>query len=228
MGGYAAIDQGRNQMATDALAAGFEETFWIDSDIEFHCRRRRAPRGPTACRSPAAFTPAKRARALSSQTLPGTTRLGVGQGAGLSEILYAGAGFLHVRCEVYRTMQERLALPTCNEHFGRPMVPFFQPMVLASEAGPWYLAEDYAFCERARQCGFKIMADTSIRLWHIGEYAYGWEDAARNARGATRSCSWSPGRKSPARLGPRRPRVAGEAAWGNSKSETNQNSDKKR
>ncbi len=46
-----------------------------------------------------------------------------------------------------------------------------------SEAGPWYLAEDYAFCERARQCGFKIMADTSIRLWHIGEYAYGWEDA---------------------------------------------------
>ena len=36
IGGYAAIDQGRNQMATDALAAGFQETFWIDSDIEFH------------------------------------------------------------------------------------------------------------------------------------------------------------------------------------------------
>ncbi len=36
VGGYAAIDQGRNQMATDALKAGFEETFWIDSDIEFH------------------------------------------------------------------------------------------------------------------------------------------------------------------------------------------------
>lgn len=39
------------------------------------------------------------------------------------------------------------------------------------------MGEDYAFCERARQCGYKIMADTSIRLWHIGEYAYGWEDA---------------------------------------------------
>ncbi len=23
-------------MATDALAAGFQETFWIDADIEFH------------------------------------------------------------------------------------------------------------------------------------------------------------------------------------------------
>src|SRR5208283_4846241 len=29
VGAYAAVDQGRNQMATDALAAGYEETFWI-------------------------------------------------------------------------------------------------------------------------------------------------------------------------------------------------------
>ena len=57
------------------------------------------------------------------------------------------------------------------------MVPFFLPMLRAIDNGHWYLGEDYAFCERARQCGFKIMADTSIRLWHIGEYAYGWEDA---------------------------------------------------
>ena len=176
VGGYAAIDQGRNQLATDALAAGFEETFWIDSDIEFHpdaIERLRSYGLPIT----SGVYPRKGYRALGCQTLPGTAKLGVGKGGGLCEILYAGAGFLHVRREVYRTIQERLALPVCNERFGKPMVPFFQPMVHASEAGPWYLAEDYAFCERARQCGFKIMADTSIRLWHIGEYAYGWEDA---------------------------------------------------
>ena len=33
--GYAAIDQARNQMATDALRDGFDETMWIDSDIVF-------------------------------------------------------------------------------------------------------------------------------------------------------------------------------------------------
>ena len=33
------------------------------------------------------------------------------------------------------------------------------------------------FCEAARQCGHRILADTSIRLWHLGHYAYGWEDA---------------------------------------------------
>ena len=53
--------------------------------------------------------------------------------------------------------------------------------------GYWYLGEDYSFCERARQCGYKIMADTSIRLWHIGEYAYGWEDAGPARPGMTRS-----------------------------------------
>ena len=36
VGGYAAIDQGRNQMATDALLDGYEETMWIDSDVDFH------------------------------------------------------------------------------------------------------------------------------------------------------------------------------------------------
>src|SRR5437763_719153 len=33
--GYAAIDQARSQMATDALRDGFAETLWIDADIAF-------------------------------------------------------------------------------------------------------------------------------------------------------------------------------------------------
>ena len=42
---------------------------------------------------------------------------------------------------------------------------------------PAYLADDWAFCDRARRCGDRIMADTTIRVWHLGTYAYGWEDA---------------------------------------------------
>jgi hypothetical protein len=58
-----------------------------------------------------------------------------------------------------------------------PSLPYFQPFIVDTEIGLWYLAKDCAFCERARRCGFKIMADTRIRLWHIGSYKYGWEDA---------------------------------------------------
>jgi hypothetical protein len=176
VGGYAAIDQGRSQMATDALINGYEETMWIDSDVDFHpdgVDRLRSHGLPICC----GIYPQKGKRALASHVMPGTPKLVFGQGGGLTEILYAGAGFLHVRREVYLTIQRELGLPMCNERFRSPMVPFFHSMLHPCDDGHWYLAEDYAFCERARQCGFKIMADTSIRLWHIGNQAYGWEDA---------------------------------------------------
>ncbi len=45
------------------------------------------------------------------------------------------------------------------------------------DAVHWYLAEDFAFSERARRAGSSIFADPRIRLWHIGTCRYGWEDA---------------------------------------------------
>jgi hypothetical protein len=76
-------------------------------------------------------------------------------------------------------MRERLGLAECNQRFGRPIVPYFLPMLVPDGPGQWYLSEDYAFCERARRCGIKILADSSIRLRHIGSYGYTWEDIGR-------------------------------------------------
>lgn len=176
VGGYAAIDQGRNQMATDALAKGFEETMWIDADIDFHpdaIDRLRSHNLPIVC----GIYPQKGKRALACHIMPGTPQLTFGRDGGLVELLYGATGFLLVRREAYLTIQHKLRLPVCNELFGSPMIPFFHPMITPQEDGQWYLAEDYAFCQRARMCGYRIMADTTIRLWHIGNYAYGWEDA---------------------------------------------------
>ncbi len=176
VGGYAAIDQGRNQMATDALIDGFEETLWIDSDVEFHpdaVDQLRAHGLPLCC----GVYPQKGRRALACHVLPGTPQVVFGKAGGLQELLYAAGGFLHVRRQVYLRVQHRLGLPLTNERFGSPMIPFFEPMLHPIEDGTWYLAEDYAFCERARQCGFKVVADTTIRLWHVGSYTYGWEDS---------------------------------------------------
>jgi len=176
VGGYAAIDQARNQMATDALLRGFEEMMWVDSDISFNpedLERLRAHDLPIVC----GLYPMKGRRALASHVSPGVQSLPFGKAGGLHEIRYAATGFLLVRRCVYHSVQSKLNLPVCNEQFERPTIPFFQPMVFPAEEGDWYLAEDYAFCERVRQCGFKIMADTTIRLWHHGSYGYGWEDA---------------------------------------------------
>lgn len=176
VGGFSAIDQGRNQLATDALLDGFEETMWIDSDIDFHAdsvKQLRSHGLPIVC----GLYPQKKFRALSSKPLPATEKLTFGQGGGLVEFEYVATGFLLVRREAYLKIQHQLALPVANERFGAPTVPFFQPLVRPCEDGFWYLAEDYAFCERARRCGIRIFADTSIRLWHIGSYSYGWEES---------------------------------------------------
>ena len=92
--------------------------------------------------------------------------------------MYAATGFLIVHRQVYRDMQHQLGLPWCNQRSGRPMMaPFFLPLIQCDDAGQWYLSEDYSFCERARQCGYRISDDTTIRLGHIGQYLYQWEDA---------------------------------------------------
>jgi hypothetical protein len=175
-GGYAAIDHVRNKLATEALLEGFEETMWIDADVAFEpdavrrLRRRRLPIVTGVC-------PKKGKQELALRLLPGTKKLVFGKRGGLTEIMYAGTGFLHVRRLVYERIQCDLNLPVCNERFPRPLIPFFHPLIVDDGEGPWYLGEDWSFCERARQCGFQIMADTSIRLWHIGDYRYGWEDA---------------------------------------------------
>lgn len=114
---------------------------------------------------------------MASHVISGTKQMTFGKDGSIIEILYAGTGFLHVRRDVYLKIMEELELPLCNEHFGKPVIPFFQPLIRKLEEGTWYLAEDYAFAHRARTCGYKIWADTAIRLGHIGNYRYSWEDA---------------------------------------------------
>jgi hypothetical protein len=84
---------------------------------------------------------------------------------------------------IAEAVQRVAELPVCNARFGKPLVPYFLPMIVADESaqallpdGYWYLPEDFSSSERARRAGYKVMADTSIRLGHIGNYEYGWED----------------------------------------------------
>jgi hypothetical protein len=172
-------------MATCALDDGFEETFWIDVDVVFKpddVDRLRAHGLPLAC----AIYAKKAVRALACHVLPGTREIVFGKGGGLLEILYGATGFLAVRRQVYEDMELRLGLPRCNVRFGSAVVPYFVPLIKAEPDGHWYLSEGFSFCERARQCGHKVWADTTICLRHVGGYGYSWEDAgARPARHAT-------------------------------------------
>jgi hypothetical protein len=173
--GFSQIDVARNRLASEALADGFEELMWIDSDIAFEpasVLRLRAHDLPVVC----GLYPKKVEKEWSCQFLPGQAAITMGEGGGLLEILYAAAGFLLVRRSVFLTVQQQQQLPACHWRSGSPTIPFFLPMVVQSGGVPSYLGEDFAFCERVRRSGVRIFADTSIRLQHIGMYGYGWED----------------------------------------------------
>ncbi len=38
-------------------------------------------------------------------------------------------------------------------------------------------SDDYVFCRHARECGYKLYADSRIRVGHIGQHTYALEDA---------------------------------------------------
>lgn len=165
----------RSQAVTEALSRGFAETLWIDSRIEFDPNdvvKLRAHQRHIV----AGVCPNISGLGLALELLPGTSRIELGTGGGLLEIQYAAAGFLHVRREVYETMSSRLQLPRCNTSTGAPFNPYFMPLVKETSTGFTYLEADFAFCERARQCGIGVFADTSVRLWRNDNYRYSWED----------------------------------------------------
>lgn len=175
--GSSAIDQARSQLATDALAEGFDELMWIDSDIGF------SPDAVDMLRQHdlplvSGVYAKKNSRAIACYKLPESESFVFGEGGGLTELHYAATGFLHTRREVYEKIADNEQLPVCNLRFDRPIVPYFLPMLLPEDDGNhWYLGEDFAFCERARRSGFAVYADTRIRLEHFGTYGFTWEDA---------------------------------------------------
>jgi hypothetical protein len=173
--GFSAIDFGRSVMASHALQSGYEELMWIDSDVGFDPRdveRLRSHALPLSC----GLYSKKDRKSFACYFAPGTENVPFGVGGKLTEVQYAGFGFVHTRRTVYDRIRERFKVKDCNQRFGKPITPWFLPEVVPDGAGSWYLPEDYAFCHRARLCGVPIMADTTIRLSHVGKYAFTWED----------------------------------------------------
>jgi hypothetical protein len=173
----AAIDRSRSDLATQALADGAEWLMWIDSDISFELAsvdQLLAHDRPFV----AGIYAKKGVRGMAVYLEDGTRELVVGTEGKLYDVRYVGAGFTLVHRKVYDDVQRHFSLPICNTRFGLPSVPYYLPMVIAEPGGTyWYLGEDYAFCERARQAGHMVTVDTTIRLGHVGKYVYGWEDA---------------------------------------------------
>jgi Methyltransferase domain len=179
--GSSAIDMARNDLANQAMDLGYEETFWIDADVVFKpddvdkVREHGIP-------FVAGLYPKKGRREFACKFWPTIQDIIFGVGGGLRNMQYVGMGFTYIRAEVYHKIASDLKLPRVKGGYtvGKKIVPYFLPMLAPNEdeEGEVYLAEDASLCERARQVGFTVMADTTIRLDHMGRRKWCWEDFA--------------------------------------------------
>lgn len=101
----------------------------------------------------------------------------------LIEVRHLGTGFLRIQREVFTTMISKLGdsitydFSTDEPLFsGRTGYDFFPtgPDVRypLGSGGRQYLSEDWAWCELARQCGYKLYAAPWVRLTHSGHFDY--------------------------------------------------------
>lgn len=176
---------------------GFAETLWIDSDIVFEpdevdlLRSRTMDDIRTAGNHPTAngdglplvvsgVYSKKGLRELAIQMLSteGET-LTFGKGAPFRKAIYAPGGMLLVRRQAYERVATACRLPHCttSEPFG--VVPFFMPMIIQEGSQFIYLCEDFAFSRRLRDADIDIWIDMQMRLYHLGNYPYSWEDAGK-------------------------------------------------
>lgn len=95
-------------------------------------------------------------------------------------VRWVATGCLAVHRRVFEKMAE--TLPLLHERDGpRAFYPFYQSMIWdeGGEVGKILLSEDYAFSQRARELGFTPHINPSVRVGHVGPYAYRLEDMAQ-------------------------------------------------
>ena len=98
------------------------------------------------------------------------------------EVRSISTGCMVIRREVLTRMVNDKIAPLCT-HGSTSYYPFFQHEKMMID-GQWEdISEDWYFCEKARKCGFTVHCDTTIKLGHIGQWEFTWDDIIRTKTG---------------------------------------------
>jgi hypothetical protein len=160
------VHRARMEMTAAFLRTDHTHLFWIDADIEFepaHVAALWNMQADIACGCYAMKKPDKQWFAAWKD---GALVKDLDQFDGPIEVDYAGTGFLLIRREVIETLAARV--PSWDGVNGPVPALFMTPI-----HNGCLESEDYHFCRIAREAGYKIMMDPSVRLGHWGMARYG-------------------------------------------------------
>lgn len=155
----------RNRAATLFLATDIEYLFFVDMDIAFtrqHVFRLFDSDEPII----GGMYFIKTTKRLLPCFVHFAGKGGLLRTGGVENVARTGTGFMRIHRSVFEKLKETTA--TYKDADGLVDYDFF-PVGPSSDE---YLAEDWGFCDLAREAGFKIMLDTGIQVLHEGTAFY--------------------------------------------------------
>jgi hypothetical protein len=89
---------------------------------------------------------------------------------GLVRAKRVGTGFMMIQRQVFETLRDQHPeWKYYDQNHDCDMYTYFD-FLLSQEEG--YMGEDFVFCERARQAGFTVWIDPTIKLGHMGIHEF--------------------------------------------------------
>lgn len=170
-GNESLVQRARNTSVMTFLQTNYQKLMFIDADIEFSPEDVAKLWNLDTDIAVAAYSMKRKDHPLSAWKDGELLRIDEDTPNPL-EVDYAGTGFMLIDRGVF----ERMKCPEYEHIEGQDLTPcwsFFDCEVAEDKGKRVYLSEDYLFCKRARELGYKIMMDTSIRLGHWGTARYG-------------------------------------------------------
>ncbi len=161
------ITRARNEMTASFLGTEHTHMFWLDADMSFEPEDIAKIWNLQADIGVGVYALKRPDKPGFAAWHGGRLVTNLEQFGGPIEVDYAGTGFMCIKREVIETLASDA--PTYEGPDGGRVHELYKTHI-------WndiYESEDYYFCRKAREAGFKVIMDPSVRLGHIGQYRYG-------------------------------------------------------
>jgi hypothetical protein len=160
------ITRARNEMTDSFLKTGHSHMFWLDADIKFKPEDVAKIWNLEADIGVGVYAMKLPDKQWFAAWRNGELIKDLDQFNGPIEVDYAGTGFMCIKREVI----EKLSFKATSYQGPDGTVNAIYMTPVHNDV---FESEDYHFCRKARESGFKIVMDPCVRLGHVGQYTYG-------------------------------------------------------
>ena len=171
--GCSVVSRARNLLAQDMLDSECTDLMFIDSDINFEAADIFRLMAWTSDPSKGIVAGVPRTRST-TKTYIGTLDYDENgeltmNGMGLVRAKRVATAFMMVRRDVFEKLNDSHPEWRYYDERSERTVPCIFDFMKTDEG---YIGEDYLFCDRAREEGFEVWVDPTIKLGHMGVQEY--------------------------------------------------------